>query len=326
MSVAVERIVNVALFLAAAREPVTAEQIRAEVYGYPDDQDDAAFFRMFERDKKDLGRMGFSIVSDFEGNYLLDAGDTYATAIDLSPAEAATVRLAGAALLSDPAFPFADDLRLALAKVSAEVGLGSSAQAAAHLADEDPARQGAAVAVLSAAASTCKCVRFGYTNSRGGTADREVEPYGLFLHDGRWYLVGRDVAKGDVRTFTVGRMAALEPNTARPETPDFERPAEFDIARYIRLPFQFGDPAGRRVHAHVRFEPKVAWRARALAAGQGELTTTEDGAVDWHIEATSTERLLRFLVESGPGITVLAPAALVTALDEGLVRVVALHG
>lgn len=325
MSVAVERIVNVALFLAAAREPVTAEQIRAEVYGYPDDQDDAAFFRMFERDKKDLGRMGFSIVSDFEGNYSLDAGDTYATAIDLSAAEAATVRLAGAALLEDPAFPFGGDLRLALAKVSAEVGVRSPVQVAAHLADEDPARQGAAVAMLSMAAGSCKRARFDYTNSRGDRTNREVEPYGLFLHDGRWYLVGRDVDKGDVRTFTVSRMTEVEPNPGRPETPDFDRPAEFDIARYIRLPFQFGDAASC-VLAHVRFAPEVAWRARALSAGQGELTIAADGGADWRIDAASPERLLRFVVENGPGITVLGPAELVTALDEGLRTVVALHG
>jgi proteasome accessory factor B len=304
---------------------VTAEQIRAEVYGYPDDQDDAAFFRMFERDKKDLGRMGFAIESDTEGNYVLDAGETYSTAIDLTPAEAAAVRIAASALLDDPSFPFAGDLRLALAKVAAEVGVSGTSHVAAHLADEDPTSQGAAVAVLSAAANSGKRVSFDYTNSRGVSAFREIEPYGLFLHDGRWYLVGRDTAKGDVRTFTVGRMGPVTANTARPETPDFDRPSDFDIARYIRLPFQFGD-LSVCVEAHLRFEPEVAWRARALAAGQGELTATPDGAVEWRVIVASPERLLRFVIENGPGIRVLAPEGLVTALESGRSKVVALHG
>jgi len=120
-------------------------------------------------------------------------------------------------------------------------------------------------------------------------------------------------------------MSAVTANQARPETPDFDRPSEFDIARYIRLPFQFGD-AVDCVEAHVRFEPEVAWRARALASGQGDLATSADGSVEWRVSVASPARLLRFAVENGPGITVLGPPSLATALEAGLSQVVALHG
>jgi len=324
VSAAVERIVNLALFLAAAIEPVTAEQIRAEVFGYPPDQDGAAFFRMFERDKKDLTRMGFAIESDTEGNYRLNARESFATAIELTPAEAATVRIASAALLGDPSFPFAGDLRLALAKVTAEVGTRGSAPAAACLADEEPQAQGDAVAVLSAAATAGKRVRFGYTNSMGVSAPHEIEPYGLFLHDGRWYAVGRDVALDEVRTYTVARISELAAEGARPETPDFERPQDFDISLYARLPFQFGK--GESFEALLRFDPQIAWRARSLAAGQGRLEPAADGSVMWRVQAVSSARLLRFAIDNGPGIEVFGPASVVEQLASGLAQVVATHG
>ena len=155
MTDAVERVVNLALFLAAARGPVTAERIRAEVFGYPEDQDDAAFLRMFERDKDDLKRMGFAIDGDAEGNYRLDSSATYASAIELTPAETSALRVAGAALVDDPSFPFSADLRLALAKVSAEVEAGDPA-VSARLADEyarAPRRDGRGAVVRQRPAS-----------------------------------------------------------------------------------------------------------------------------------------------------------------------------
>jgi hypothetical protein len=54
MTEAVERLVNLALFIAkAGPRGVTADTCRG-VEGYPGDQDVAAFLRMFERDKEQL--------------------------------------------------------------------------------------------------------------------------------------------------------------------------------------------------------------------------------------------------------------------------------
>jgi proteasome accessory factor B len=324
MTVAVERLVNLALFLAAAREPVTAEQVRAEVFGYPHGQDAAAFFRMFERDKKDLARMGFSVTGDTEGNYVLDAGRSFTTAVELTPGEAAAARLAATTLLDDPSFPFTSDLRLALAKIAAEIGGGTPTPSAVRLADEDPAEQGRSVGSLSAAAESRKLVTCDYTNSAHITAPHEIEPYGLFLHDGRWYLVGRDTHKDETRTYTVSRMDAVQVNSAKPETPDFERPASFDISRFVRLPFQFGTE--KPFEAELRFAKPVAWRASGLAAGQGALEVLPDGSVMWRVSASSATRLLRFVIENGPGIGIAGPESLSTKLARGLGKVVALHG
>ncbi len=323
MGNSMERLVNLAFFFASTGgEPVTAERIRAEVAGYPPDQDDATFLRMFERDKDQLRRMGMALDADEQGNYVLDRAGTFAAEFELSPAEAAAIRTAGAALLGDPSFPFTEELRLALAKVSAEVA--GPAASAARLADEDPERQGEIVGVLNAAAAEAKRVTFGYTNSRGEQGDRELEPYGLFLHDGRWYVVGRDVAKDEVRTFAVARMGDAVANVAKPKTPDFERPGGFSVGSYLLLPFQYG-PDADEFEAVLEFDAEAAWRAPALSAGHGSLERCDDGRVTWRVAARSMRKLLRFAIEHGPGIRVVEPASAAGELRRGLEAVVNAH-
>lgn len=323
---AVERLVNLAFYLAAATEPVSAERIRVDVAGYPADATEEAFKRMFERDKELLRDAGFTILTDpeNEGLYRLDRAASFAEGIDLTAEQAAAVRVAGVAMLADPSFPFAAELRLALAKIAAALE-GADIAATARLVDEDPQAQGAVVAELAAAAEACKLVTFGYTNSYGESGPHEVEPYGVFLHDGRWYLVGRDTAKEQVRTYTVSRMTDATANAARPKSPDYARPDDFDVRSYLRLPFQYG-PDSARFTAVLRFSADNAWRAEGLARLRGELEPAGDGGLLWRVEARDPARLLRFAIENGPGLTVVEPADLAERLSHDLEEVVRLHG
>ena len=324
MSDAVERLVNLAFYLASAREPVSAERIRVEVAGYSADQDPAAFLRMFERDKESLRDAGLTIVTDEDGTrYLLDASATYAAAVELSAQEAASVRAAGTALLDDPSFPFAADLRLALAKIASAIDTGDVASAAC-LADENPARQGESVALLSDASSRRKTAAFSYTNSLGATAPHEIAPYGLFLHDGRWYAVGRDTAKDEVRTYTVARMSDIEINPTKPKSPDFERPSDFDVRTFVRLPFQYG-PLAQQFDAELRFASSAVWRADGLCGGQGVVDRDAAGAT-WRVSARSASRLARFAIENGPGISIARPPRAAETVRRGLEEVARLHG
>jgi len=322
---AVERLVNLALYLVAARAPVSAEDIRADVLGYPDEQSEETFKRQFERDKDDLRAAGFVILTDAEneGYYHLDQSKTFAGPLDLTAQEAAAIRATASALLGDSSFPFAEDLRLAVAKIASAIDTGD-VPAAARLADEDPAQQGAIVAQLADAAERRKTVAFGYTNSLGVSAPHEVEPYGLFLHDGRWYLVGRDAAKNEPRTYTVARMASIEVNPARPKSSDFERPEGFDVAGFVRLPFQYG-PDDAEFEALLRFDETARWRAASVSAGRGALEEDAAGTV-WRVPARSRSRLLRFVIENGPGLTLAEPPDTLDAVRAGLDEVVRIHG
>lgn len=333
---ATERLVNLAMFLESSPRPVTAEECRAEIAGYPEDQDDSAFFRMFERDKDELRAAGVAIrVSRREAveAYEVDRAATHVRPVDFTPEEEAVLRVATASLAADPSFPFAEDLRLALAKALPEVDAACALPVAGSLADEDPAAQGTLAGVLADAADARKRVVFGYTNARGETAEREVEPYGLFLREGRWYLVALDSGRLEVRTFALTRMREPRVNQRQPKTPDFAVPEEFDISTFVLLPFQYGD--GELREAVVRIAPAAAFRADTLTAGVGELAsatpsagadaTTEDSLL-WRVGYRDGDALLRWLIANGPGLEPLEPSDLVARLVRGLEEVAARHG
>lgn len=325
LSEALERIINLALYLDGVREPVTAEQVREKVIGYRDkDQDDAAFARMFERDKDDLRRAGIKLDFDEQlQEYSLDRKATFSARVDLSAEEAAVVRTAGTAVLGDPSFPFADDLRLALAKIAAELPADAPV-ARMRIADEDPARQGRTVAQLVSAGDARKVSTFDYTNSMGVSAPHTVEPYGLFTYDGRWYLVGRDTEKDETRTYAAARIENLKVNAAAPKTPDFERPDGFDVSRFISLPFEYG-PRSDAFEAVLRFEPSATWRAAAVTLSHGSLEPDGD-ALLWRVNARSEEALLKFVIEHGPGVRIVEPQHLIARMRAGLEGTVAANG
>ena len=48
-----------------------------------------------------------------------------------------------------------------------------------------------------------------YTSFSGERSDRELSPYGLVVHAGRWYLAAHDHGRDALRTFRVDRMDAV---------------------------------------------------------------------------------------------------------------------
>ena len=85
-------------------------------------------------------------------------------------------------------------------------------------------------------------------------------------------------------------------------------------------------PANAEFPAVVQFAPPSAWRAASLAGGHGELARTADGAATWRVQVRNPARLLRFLVESGPGLSLAEPPDVANALRAGLTEVARLHG
>lgn len=326
MADASERIVNLAFFLAAAHRPVSATEIAAHVY--PPGQTPEAFGRMFERDKEDLRTAGLVIALDRTGEverYSFDEHATYAEAVALTPLEAVELRTAAAAMLADDSFPFAEDLRPAMAKVVAATRRSSGASDVilpSASADESPGAQGATVARLTTAIADRKRVSFRYVDAKGGVKPREVEPWGLFAQDGRWYLVAFDTAAGAVRTFATPRISGMTV-APRPKTPDFDAPADFNVADYMTMPFQYGP---RSVEALVEFTGAAARRAATLTAGRGAMGRGVGETVTWRVPVASEELFARWVVENGPGIRVLEPVGLADAVRAGLAKVVALHG
>ena len=68
-------------------------------------------------------------------------------------------------------------------------------------------------------------LRIDYRRGRDQTVERTVDPLGLVLKAGTWYLAGG--VDGTVRTYRVDRVADAQPTGER-----FDRPAGFDLAEW----------------------------------------------------------------------------------------------
>ncbi|WP_017616651.1 helix-turn-helix transcriptional regulator, partial [Nocardiopsis gilva] len=98
-----ERQLNLVICLLATRRFLTAREIRATVAGYSEAESDAAFKRMFERDKKELRESGIPIetgggdIWSGEEGYRISRADYELPEIELLPDEAAVLGLAARA-------------------------------------------------------------------------------------------------------------------------------------------------------------------------------------------------------------------------------------
>jgi len=84
------------------------------------------------------------------------------------------------------------------------------------------------VLTLAQAASQHQRVRLRYRSHAEQDSERDLDPYGLVLHSGRWYVTGRDGSSGELRTFRVDRVSeALLSGVS------FDPPADFDPVRHV---------------------------------------------------------------------------------------------
>lgn len=85
------------------------------------------------------------------------------------------------------------------------------------------------VLTLAAAVRARRRLRIDHTRPDGSHTTREVDPYGLVVHLRRWYLVGHDYLRDDLRTYRVDRISGA---TGLPNS--FTPPADFDPVQHVR--------------------------------------------------------------------------------------------
>jgi predicted DNA-binding transcriptional regulator YafY len=182
------------------------------------------------------------------------------------------------------------------------------------------------IAPLARAVWENRRIRTRYRRWDSSEVDRELDPLGLILKAGNWYVAAR--CRGSDRTYRVSRILELEELDTT-----FERPADFDLAAYWR---EWSEQFERRMYSRVavvRLSPLGrdlvpfylgAVGARALANVHEK--PDEDGwlRVELPVEpgAPALGELLRF----GPELQVLAPAELRDQVAAAIVRMGACYG
>jgi predicted DNA-binding transcriptional regulator YafY len=257
--------------------------------------------------------------------------DGYRTRLTgFTPAEADALLLAGVA-------GAADDLGIGAEAAAAQLKLlaslppdsGASAQRVAARFHLDPISwysRAEPLEILPALASAVWSdarLRIRYESWRE-TVTRDVDPLGLVLKGGLWYLVA--AVKRQPRTYRVSNIQSLELIKGQAQ-----RPARFDLARFWKIWARDFEARLLDERARVRLSPaglKLLADVSPVAADAARNAHDPCKPAGWikaQIPVESVDRATRQILRLGAEIEVLAPAALREAVAREAQRVVALY-
>ncbi|MFF3760577.1 helix-turn-helix transcriptional regulator [Streptomyces sp. NPDC002185] len=163
-----------------------------------------------------------------------------------------------------------------------------------------------------------------YRRGDGAEVERELEPHGLVLKAGVWYVCAR--SGRSFRTYRVDRFTAVAVGEDRfDRDPDFDLPAFWEerSAEFARSLLR-AEVTVRLSEAGARRLPYVTDRSAAeaaLAAG-----TAEDGLLRVVLRVESEDVAFSQLLGLGPEVEVLAPDTLRTRCAEAARGMAALYG
>jgi predicted DNA-binding transcriptional regulator YafY len=129
--------------------------------------------------------------------------------------------------------------------------------------------------VLAAAVWDNRSILMRYRRGeRGGVVERHVDPFGLVLKGGVWYLVGR--TDSEFRTYRVSRVEQVELITDR-----FERPDGFDLADHWERSTEAYERSIDRFPITVRLAPERLDAFAGIAGSRIMATATRTPDPDY---------------------------------------------
>jgi predicted DNA-binding transcriptional regulator YafY len=310
----VERLTNLLALLLETTEPLSLVQIAGELEGqYPEGQQ--ARRASFERDKAALRDIGVPIDTEVvqggpyagQTRYSIDRRRYELADLDLEPEEVRALQVAVATVRSDAG-------QDGLWKVGGALA-GATGEERPPLSAVVPDRP--ELPVLRSAVARRATISFTYRGER-----RTLDPWGLLLRDGFWYVVGHDHDREQRRTFRVDRMegggAAIEVGPPH----GFERPASFDPrTSFPDDPKQIGvDPVDVR-EAVVRIDPVRAGAIERELGSERVEARRADGAIDVRVPAGNEEAFRSWILGLLDHAVVLRPAEVRASIVEWLRRV-----
>jgi predicted DNA-binding transcriptional regulator YafY len=178
----------------------------------------------------------------------------------------------------------------------------------------DDLEQPALLPELTAATWRPAPILMRYTG-REKAVERRVDPLGLVLKNGVWYLVGR--VAGDIRTYRVSRIASL---TVLDES--FTPPEGFDLQAHWQTSEAAFEDTLYRDQARVRLSPlgmqraSRLTRARARAVAESASAPDADGWREARLPIESLREGVGTLATLGAEVEVLGPPDLRAAMAE----------
>lgn len=163
--------------------------------------------------------------------------------------------------------------------------------------------------------------------SWNGVSERELEPLGLVLKAGTWYIAARSGAREPPRTYRLASIQALTPLERR-----FRRPARFDLAAWWRETTARFEASLYHGSARLRVSPRGLRLLQQMAPAVGDAAvrsrTEEGGPEDWcrvEVPIESIPHATSQLLRLGAEVEVIEPPELRHALCETAQDIVARH-
>jgi predicted DNA-binding transcriptional regulator YafY len=156
----------------------------------------------------------------------------------------------------------------------------------------------------------------------GAIVDRTVDPLGLVLKGGVWYLVAR--AAGGIRTYRVSRVREVSALEDR-----FERPVPFDLAAYWAHSTAAYERAVDRVEVTVRLAPEKLEHFADSAGGRamsGAITSPDPdipGLIRIRLRFDWADEAVAAAIRLGAAIEILEPDWLRRSIVESAQAIVA---
>ncbi len=275
-------------FLMAERRPVSALEIKQDVEGYSEMNDDA-FARRFYADRAELEALGIDLKVEkppegyFEAElYTLPPENFYLPAIEFSDGELAALQTSLALL--DGRFAYAEPLRLALQQLSwgRPSPLGSADQRRVAIADTASAGGrdlSARLAKIETAISRRKTIEFVYYSiERDEQSKRKIDPYHLIYQGSQFYLVGHAHEREAMRVFRLSRIIDKVSYATKAEH-DFTTPEDFDPWAYARrADWQLGETEAT---AQVWISERIAWLVERDFGSHGSFEALTQSGGQW---------------------------------------------
>jgi proteasome accessory factor B len=289
----VERLTNLVALLLETSSPLTLVEIAGALEGqYPEKE--ATRRAAFERDKAALRAIGVPIetvvLTGHQAGisaYWIDR-DRYELAdLNLEPDEMRALQVAVAAVRPTAG----QDALWKLGVDADEGGLGVTASVP----------EVAALPALRDAAARRAAVHFEYRGK-----PRHLDPYGLLLRDGFWYVVGHDHEHGELRTYRVDRIAG---DVAAGGRDEFIRPEGFDLrAAFPSDPKQLGADEGAAAVARVRVDARRAAAVERELGAERVIARRRGGAIDVEVPCANVAAFRSWVLGLLDHAEVLGPA------------------
>lgn len=281
-----ERLLNLTAVLLDTERPLTAEELRQQVEGYP--PADASFRRAFERDKDDLRVLGIPVrvervpaTDPPVDGYRIPPDEYYLPDPNLDADELAAIHLASLTVRLDG---LADQEALwklgGLPTVAPSVEGLAVGESVASL-PTDPS-----LVPLFTAISNRYQVRFGYRDE-----ERTVDPWRLDFQRGRWYLSGHDHLRAGERNYRIDRIDG--PVVVDTESSWSERPPTRAAGRTLQA-WEMGEDEPTLVRVLVD-EPQVAMAGRQFGPDV-VVTPRPDGSVEFDVPVVNLGAFRSFLL------------------------------